>query len=46
MLIRFLTIIVIVVSLLVSSLGICSQTNTQTTSYYRKGATVAAKFKQ
>lgn len=46
MLIRFLTIIVIVLSLLVSSLGICSQTNTQTTSYYDKGAAVAAKFKQ
>ncbi|AEB27917.1 hypothetical protein [Francisella hispaniensis] len=46
MLIRFFKIIAMTLSVLFSSLGICSQTSTQTSSYYNKGATVAAKFKQ
>ncbi|ABI82195.1 hypothetical protein [Francisella tularensis] len=46
MLIRFLKIIVTIVSILIFSLGICSQINTQAASDFDKGAIVAAKFKQ
>lgn len=46
MLIRFFKIIVTIVSILIFSLGICSQINTQAASDFDKGAIVAAKFKQ
>ncbi|MDE4994486.1 hypothetical protein NAH09_10170 [Francisella tularensis subsp. holarctica] len=46
MLIRFLKIIVTIVSILSFSLGICSQINTQAASDFDKGAIVAAMFKQ